>query len=237
MDLSWFKNLDSLAKTGNFSQAAQLSNISQPAFSRRIKALEGWVGTKLVDRRKHPIVLTTAGKQMLEASRQAFDRLEYERSQILEAQTLPDRYVITFGTQHSIGWRFYPAWLQAFEEAYGPIISKLRADDLPSCLSALKDGEIDFVIAYESAYTKGDTPTISTDSLSIGSDRLVPVCKPDTNNRPLFEFDDPHGPRYPGFGLEMRLRSPDIYIRCWSGKTFAPDFPWFTKIPWPVPCV
>ncbi|MEP0942924.1 MAG: LysR family transcriptional regulator [Rhizobiaceae bacterium] len=197
MDLSWFKDLEKLARTGNFSQAAQLSNISQPAFSRRIKGLETWVGTKLVDRKRHPISLTTAGKQMLEASQQAFERLEYERAQILEAQSLPDRYVLTFGAQHSIGWRFFPAWLQAFENAYGPVISKLRAADLPSCIDALYQGEVDFVIAYESAYTK-DRPTPQpTQSLSIGSDALIPVCKPGGDQRALFSFEDAEGPPVP----------------------------------------
>ena len=74
---------------------------------------------------------------MLEAGLQASARIEHARSQILEARSLPDKYVVTFGAQHSIGWRFYPNWLQAFEEAYGPILSRLRADDLPNCMRDL----------------------------------------------------------------------------------------------------
>lgn len=197
MDLIWFKNLGHLAKTGNFSQAAQLSNISQPAFSRRIKALEHWVGTKLVERSNHPVVLTVAGTQMLEASRQAFERLEYERAQILEAQTRPDKYVVTFGTQHSIGWRFYPAWLQAFEEAYGPIISKLRADDLPSCLEALEAGEVDFVIAYDNSNARRIVTATDPQALSIGSDKLILVCKPGPDKQPIFAFEEQNGPPVP----------------------------------------
>ena len=197
MDISWFKDLGYLAKTGNFSQAAQIGNISQPAFSRRIKALETWVGTKLVERSRHPVVLTIAGEQMLEASRQALERLEYERTQILEAQTLPDKYVVTFGAQHSIGWRFFPAWLQEFENTYGPIISRLRADDLPSCMNALHASEIDFVIAYESAYTKGRSAKPATQSISIGKDALIPVCKAGVDQRPLFEFDKLEAPPVP----------------------------------------
>ncbi len=197
MDLTWFKDLGHLQRTGNFSQAAQIGNISQPAFSRRIKALELWVGTKLVERRRHPVVLTTAGEQMLEASRQALERLEYERAQILEAQSLPDKYVTNFGAQHSIGWRFFPAWLQAFENAYGPIISRLRADDLPGCMDALQLGEIDFVIAYESAYTRGQTDNRLIESLSIGSDRLIPVCKPGMDGKPLFNPEEADGHAVP----------------------------------------
>lgn len=197
MDLSWFRDLEQLFKTGNFSQAAQVRNISQPAFSRRIKALEAWVGTRLVERGRHPVSLTSAGKQMLEASRQALERLEYERAQIIEAQTLPDKYVVTFGAQHSIGWRFFPAWLQAFENVYGALISRLRADDLQICIEALKNHEIDFAIAYESAYSKAVSEGPMLESIRIGTDSLVPVCKPGPGGVPLFTFESGETPRIP----------------------------------------
>lgn len=185
MDISLFKDLERVGDTGNFSQAAELSNISQPAFSRRIKALEAWVGVCLVDRSRQPVKLTEAGTQMLEAGLQAFDRIERQRSQILEAQSLPDKYVVTFGAQHSIGWRFFPNWLQAFEEVYGPILSRLRADDLPNCNRDLKNGNVDFVIAYaRPTEAKDDGQTIV-----IGEDRLVPVCKPNSKGEPMFQFD------------------------------------------------
>jgi DNA-binding transcriptional LysR family regulator len=193
MDIDWFRDLSHLSKTGNFSQAAGLSNLSQPALSRRIKALEAWVGAPLVDRSRQPVRLTTAGTQMLEAGQQALARIESERSQILEAQSLPDKYVVTFGAQHSIGWRFYPAWLQSFEDAYGPILSRLRADDLPNCLRDLQDGNVDFVIAYASAsapdMTSEHKDFSPQDSLIIGHDRLIPVCKRRANGEPLFVFD------------------------------------------------
>ncbi|MCR9139999.1 MAG: LysR substrate-binding domain-containing protein [Alphaproteobacteria bacterium] len=192
MDLSLFRNLECLRKTGNFSQAAALENLSQPAFSRRIKSMEAWVGVTLVDRSRQPVRLTEAGTQMLEAGLQALSRIEQERSQILEAQSLPDKYVVTFGAQHSIGWRFYPAWLQALEEAYGPILSRLRADDLPNCMRDLKHGDVDFVIAYQGANATISAPF---ESVVIGADQLIPVCKPDADGRPIFSFDVP--------GIEM----------------------------------
>ena len=182
-----FRDLERLRQTGNFSQAAALGNLSQPAFSRRIKSLEAWVGTALVDRSHHPIRLTDAGVQMLEAGLQALSRIEQERSQILESRSLPDKYVVSFGAQHSIGWRFYPAWLQALEEAYGPILSRLRADDLPICMQDLKNGEVDFVVAYERA---GALPSRSVDSIAIGEDQLLPVCKPGADGAPMFAFGE-----------------------------------------------
>ncbi len=187
MDIFLFRDLERLRQTGNFSQAAALGNLSQPAFSRRIKSLEAWVGTTLVDRSHHPVRMTEAGTQMLEAGLQALSRIEQERSQILEAQSLPDKYVVTFGAQHSIGWRFYPAWLQALEEAYGPILSRLRADDLPICMQDLKNGDVDFVVAYERA---GAPQNSSADSIMIGEDQLLPVCKPAADGTAMFRFGD-----------------------------------------------
>lgn len=190
MDLNWFTDLGHLARTGNFSQAAERSNISQSAFSRRIKALEAWVGTELVDRSRHPVRLTSAGEQMLEAGEQAVGRIEAERTQIREAQTLPDRYVVTFGAQHSIGWRFFPAWQQAFEAEFGPFLSRLRADNLPGCIDDLRRNELDFVIAYESPFAKSIEPFGSLESILIGTDALVPVCKLDDGGKPLFSLDN-----------------------------------------------
>lgn len=197
MDLYLFRDLLRLSQTGNFSQAAQLCNLSQSAFSRRIRSLEAWVGVTLVDRSRQPVRLTPAGLQMLEAGTQALDRVEHERSQLLEAQSLPDKYVVTFGAQHSIGWRFYPTWLQSFEETYGPILSRLRADDLPNCLRDLQNGDVDFVIAYESAHVRycdtgrrmARSNALPLETLKIGQDTLIPVSKPTPDGAPLFDLN------------------------------------------------
>jgi DNA-binding transcriptional LysR family regulator len=190
VDILWFNDLANLARTGNFSQAAVLGNVSQPALSRRIKALEDWVGTALVDRSCHPVRLTPPGQQILEAGIQALSRLESERGNIREALAQPDRYVVTFAAQHSIGWRFYPSWLQAFENAYGSIISRLRADNLPNCFDDLENGVADFVISYRSRHSRGVADLDSLQSIIIGKDLLIPVCKCGTDGAPIFSLDD-----------------------------------------------
>ena len=190
MDIALFNDLDRLSQTGNFSQAAKLANTSQPSFSRRIKALETWVGVLLVDRSQQPVKLTSAGSQMLEAGLRSLAFIEQERSQILAAQSLPEKYVVTFGEEHSISWRFYTNWLQSFEEEYGPILSRLRADDLPHSMRDLHNGNVDFVIAYASK----DEAIDEDQSIVIGRDRLVPVCKPDQDGHPIFSFENEKPP-------------------------------------------
>lgn len=190
MDISLFRDLERLQQTGNFSQAAAMVNLSQPAFSRRVKSLEAWVGTLLVDRSRQPVRLTEAGHQILDVGLQALNQIELERSEILEAQALPDRYVVSFGAQHSIGWRFYPTWLQALEDEYGPILSRLRADDLPNCILDLEAGQVDFVIAYGS---DADARGKDLSSISIGVDQLVPVSKPGPDGAALFTIGTGEG--------------------------------------------
>ena len=190
MDFAWFHDLRQLADAGNFSVAAKLSSISQPAFSRRIKALEDWVGTSLVDRRSHPVKLTAAGLQMLEAGEQALSRLETERTLIRDALSLPDQYVVTFGAQHSIGWRFFPTWLQSFETSFGAFLSRLRADDLPNCFNDLSKGEVDFVISLAGGGSDNVMQIPKLQSLVIGDDALIPVCKARADGSPIFNIDD-----------------------------------------------
>ena len=60
MNFQWFDDLAAVQATGHFSLASQKSHISQPALSRRIKALEDWAGFSLVDRRSRPVGLTPA---------------------------------------------------------------------------------------------------------------------------------------------------------------------------------
>ena len=62
MNLFWLEDFLALAATGNFSRAAEERHMTQPAFSRRIRALEEWLGTELFDRSSQPARLTEAGE-------------------------------------------------------------------------------------------------------------------------------------------------------------------------------
>lgn len=190
MDISLFSDLERLSQTGSFTLAAKQANTSQPSFSRRIRNLEAWVGVTLVDRSRHPVKLTSAGSQILETGLRALASIEQERNQIRAARSLPEKYTITIGEEHSISWRFYTNWMRAFEASYGPILSRLRADDLDHCMRDLKNGDVDFVIAYARAddVAKGD------ESIVIGKDRLLPVCKPGTDGKPEYDLKNENYP-------------------------------------------
>lgn len=59
MNLSWLEDFLALAASGNFSRAAEDSHMTQPAFSRRVRALEEWLSADLFDRSTQPARLTS----------------------------------------------------------------------------------------------------------------------------------------------------------------------------------
>ena len=190
MELIWIKDLQHLASTGNFSRAAQDSNISQSAFSRRIQALEMWAGAKLVNRAHHPVELTIAGEQLLEVGTQALIHLDLVRSQI-SIHGESDGPQVIFAAQHSIGWRFFPRWLNQFEEIFGTLRSRLLADNLQDCFTALLNFDADFVLGFESMeYTYIPAQRSQIESKIVGNDRLIPVCLANEQGEAFISLND-----------------------------------------------
>jgi Bacterial regulatory helix-turn-helix protein, lysR family len=67
MQLKILEDFVALAKTRSFTAAARSRNVTHPAFGRRIKALEEWLGSALVDRKQShgALKLTEAGEAFL----------------------------------------------------------------------------------------------------------------------------------------------------------------------------
>ena len=61
MNLSWLEDFQALAESGNFSRAAEQRHMTQPAFSRRVRALEEWLGVALFDRSTQRVYLAQTG--------------------------------------------------------------------------------------------------------------------------------------------------------------------------------
>ncbi|MBB6123363.1 LysR family transcriptional regulator [Sphingobium subterraneum] len=76
MDQAALEAFIALERTGSFTQAARLLNLSQPGFSRRISAFEEEIGTPVVERRRGRAVLTEAGRAILPLSEAALSNLQ-----------------------------------------------------------------------------------------------------------------------------------------------------------------
>ncbi len=65
-----------VGETRSLTRAAARLNVSQPAISKRIRALEEWLGVPLVERRANRIALTRAGADYAAALREGFSVLQ-----------------------------------------------------------------------------------------------------------------------------------------------------------------
>jgi DNA-binding transcriptional LysR family regulator len=122
METKWLEDFVSLAETRSFSRSAQLRHVTQPAFSRRIQALEAWAGVDLVDRSAYPTRLTPAGQTLYAQALEVLHGLQSARA-MLRAHTGTTHDVVSFAVPHTLAFTFFPAWvsqLRALRAAQEP---------------------------------------------------------------------------------------------------------------------
>src|SRR2546430_5924992 len=76
MELRHLRYFVGVAQELNFTRAAQILRIAQPALSRQIRQLEEEVGVVLLERNKRGVRLTDAGKAFLAEARAVLEQSE-----------------------------------------------------------------------------------------------------------------------------------------------------------------
>jgi len=65
MEIHQLEYFIAIVETGNFSRAAERCNVAQPSLSQQIKKLENEIGHLLFDRLGRTVVLTDAGRLLM----------------------------------------------------------------------------------------------------------------------------------------------------------------------------
>ncbi|MBD7954579.1 LysR family transcriptional regulator [Stenotrophomonas sp. Sa5BUN4] len=86
--LNALKAFEVAGSTGNFTRAAERLHVTQSAVSRQVRLLEAQLGEPLLLRQHHHLQLTPAGKLLLQALQQSFDRIEFTVRRIQDQQHL-----------------------------------------------------------------------------------------------------------------------------------------------------
>jgi LysR family transcriptional regulator, hypochlorite-specific transcription factor HypT len=187
MDTIWLEDFISLAEQANFSRAAEQRNVTQPAFSRRIRMLEDWVGTALVDRDTHQIALTPAGERFRPVADEILRRLRLGREETQEAAQR-SASTLRFASTHALSLTFFPTWLRSLETEMAIGTVSLTADHMQACEQIMRQGEANFLLCHHhpSASTRLDPQSFR--SLVLATDTLLPVCAPDGLGAPLYRL-------------------------------------------------
>ncbi len=175
MELEWFEDFLSVARTGSFSRSAEERSLTQPAFSRRIRALELALGVTLIDRSSYPTRLTPAGRLFRDTAADALRLVYAVRDELRGAASAP-RDFLSFSAMHSIAVAFFPHWLRRLEPTLGPLNSRVTADNMHNCVQQLIDGNCDFLLCYAHPAMPIVLEPDRYPYRVLGQDRLIPVA-------------------------------------------------------------
>ncbi|WP_332775749.1 LysR family transcriptional regulator [Polaromonas sp.] len=215
LDLEWLEDFLALADSGNFSRAAQVRAIAQPAFSRHIKSLEEWVGVNLFDRSAQPVSLTEAGKRFHPSVDDLLQRLEVSR---LKARAAHEQEAMSlrFAATHVLSLSFFPTWLSGIEAQLrlGPI--QIISDNMVACEELMLQRRVQFLLCHGHSSVPCRLDDIQFAFTRVSGDVLLPVTAPLANGKPQHWIDDSPEKKVPiltysqdsGLGRIMRALMP-----------------------------
>lgn len=211
MDIVWLRDFEALVAQKNFSRAAEERNVSQPAFSRRIRALEDDIGVKLINRQTLPLSLTPAGEVFLSQARLMLRTYQetLDRCQKIDAA---GENVLRFATSESL-------YLTQYKTHIAPLVEECGLDiDLNSTswgadqfVSALQQSYCDVILTYwhPSMDFLAPLEVTTCDYVTLTKDSFLPVARAKANGQAEYVLDKVNKAPVPllSFGIASALRA------------------------------
>lgn len=140
MELRQLRHFIAVADELNFTRAAEHCNITQPALTRSIAALEDELGVLLLDRSKRQIQLTPSGQSFLEDARKAF---EYVHLATQNVQRSSQRQQLSVGLSSIQNFPFLTPTLERFHSLHPDVDIAFKELFTRQQLVALNEGTLD----------------------------------------------------------------------------------------------
>lgn len=136
----------SLAETLNFTRAAEECNVSQPALTRAIQALEGELGGDLIRREGRLSHLTELGNRMLPLMRRCYDSAITAR-ELARAVTKNEIAPMAVAISNSVNLENFMAPISELFRSFPGLQLRIFHGPGADILRTLKEGRIDLAIA------------------------------------------------------------------------------------------
>ena len=182
MDHKWLEDFLVLARERNFSRAAVLRHVTQPQFSRRIRALELWAGAELVNRASVPIVLTPAGDTLLSGSKIAVNALADARERITNLGGGGNW--TTLFTGRTLSRTVVPQWLAKVRLQLGDVQLRLMTGSIHDGAIALEQGGADFLLSFAHPRLALALDDRRFEAMTLSHDELLAVSSALPNGKP-----------------------------------------------------
>ncbi|MFC3338711.1 LysR family transcriptional regulator [Paracandidimonas soli] len=199
--LKLLEDLLALAQTGSFVRAAELRHVTHPAFGRRIRSLEAWAGTALVDRSSTPVILTPQGKMLLNTAGQVIDQLERVRQAMRQGEEESQKRV-RIATGRSLARTLVADWLAKLSKGRSPVLDgsaqiEIATGALADMAKLLEQGKTDLLCCYEHPSLSHLLRPSLFEYMTLATDKLVPVCQTDFHGKPRYPLESDDGKSIP----------------------------------------
>ena len=176
MNHKWLEDFIALARERSFSRAAELRHVTQPRFSRRIRALELWAGADLVTRAVLPLSLTSAGEALLPVARRATSGLDDVRARIRHAGAALDW--VTLATGRTLSRTTVPGWLARVKQGVGDFQLRILTGSIHEGATALEQGAADLLLSFTHPRLPLLLDEQAFEATTLGTEELVAVSAP-----------------------------------------------------------
>src|SRR4051794_11499559 len=161
LDIAELRAFCAAVDLGSLGRAARLLRVSQPALSKRMRAIEGVVGTRLVERSPRGITATPAGTRLYVEARKLLAQAEAIDDLVrgLSGEEAPVR----LAASHTIAEFVLPGPLVDFERQRERHLSvELMVANSVVVRELVRDGRADFGIAAVDRVAQGVAPLTET---------------------------------------------------------------------------
>src|ERR1700742_1099876 len=168
MELRHLRYFLAVAEALNFTKAAALLHVAQPALSRRVQDLEDEIGVDLLKRSPRGVVLTAEGKVFLDKTRQIL-KLADESVEQVRALARGEYGELHIGYAPAPTVEILPPALAAFQKAFPRVRVLLHDLSEQELIEGLRNGRL------ELAMMPGDAGSQSI-GVEIEALRTYPIC-------------------------------------------------------------
>src|SRR2546427_13191692 len=191
MEIHQLRYLVAVAEEGSFSRAAAKVRVAQPSLSQQIRKLEAEVGQPLFDRLPRSVVLTEAGRCLIDYARQILSSIDDARRCVGDLKgEIGGKLAV--GAIPTIAPYVLPDLVGKFQKHYPEVTLEITEDGTDGITRRVEAGELDVALAS----TCQQSPTLRRESL--GNEpllALVPEGHP-LAKKTLVELDDLKSQRF-----------------------------------------
>jgi len=191
MEVHQLRYFVAVADEGSFSRAAAKVRVSQPSLSQQIRKLEAEMGQPLFDRLPRSVVLTEAGRCLIDYARQILASIGDARRCVDELKGEVAGKVAV-GAIPTIAPYVLPGLVVTFQKHYPDVILEIVEDVTDSITRRIEVGELDVALASSCR----PSPTLRRES--VGAEPLLALVpeKHPLAKKDVVELDDLKSQRF-----------------------------------------